>query len=123
FGLKDPFDKNMIVHFVDKQNNKNMFGKITWSDEGEFTINCGGPDVFRGVADSGHFKIEDKDGERSVDVQPVSNPNQFKWSHDGNYVARMSGDIISVYELPGMKLMDSRSIATERIVDFEWCPS
>lgn len=125
FGLKDPFDKNMIVHFVDKQNNKNLFGKITWSDDGqEFTINCGGPDVFRGICEGpGVFKIEDKAGYRQVEVRAVSNPNVFKWSHDGNYIARMGGDIISVYELPGMKLMDSRSIATERIVDFEWCPS
>lgn len=125
FGLKDPMEKNMIVHFVDKQTNKNMFGKITWSDDGqEFTINCGGGDVFRGICDEpGVFKIEDKAAYRQVEVRPVSNPNVLKWSHDGNYVARMSGDIISVYELPGMKLMDSRSIAAERVVDFEWCPN
>lgn len=48
----------------------------------------------------------------------------FKWSADDKYVARMNqGQSISVYELPGMSLLDRTSIKIEGIVDFEWAPA
>ncbi|KAH8120396.1 translation initiation factor eIF-3b [Phellopilus nigrolimitatus] len=47
----------------------------------------------------------------------------LKWSADDRYVARMTaGQQISVYELPGMGLLDKKSIKIEGVVDFEWCP-
>lgn len=54
----------------------------------------------------------------------------FKWSCDSKYVARLtqaqSGGpytSISVYELPGMGLLDKTSIKIEGVADFEWCPA
>lgn len=47
----------------------------------------------------------------------------LKWSADDRYVARVTpGQQISVYELPGMGLLDKKSIKIDGVVDFEWCP-
>ena len=47
----------------------------------------------------------------------------FKWSADEKYVARMKPqESISVYELPGMTLLDKHSIKIEGVMDFEWAP-
>ena len=47
----------------------------------------------------------------------------LKWSPDDRYVARITpGQQISVYELPGMGLLDKKSIKIEGVVDYEWCP-
>lgn len=47
----------------------------------------------------------------------------FKWSGDDRYLARITpGQAISVYETPGMGLLDKKSIKIEGVVDFEWCP-
>ena len=47
----------------------------------------------------------------------------LKWSPDDRYVARVTpGQQISVYELPGMGLLDKKSIKIEGVVDFEWRP-
>ena len=47
----------------------------------------------------------------------------LKWSPDDKFVARVTpGQMISVYELPGMGLYEKKSIKIEGVVDFEWCP-
>ncbi|KAH9825233.1 eukaryotic translation initiation factor 3 subunit 9 [Melampsora americana] len=47
----------------------------------------------------------------------------FKWSGDDRYLARITpGQAISVYETPGMGLLEKKSIKIEGVVDFEWCP-
>ena len=47
----------------------------------------------------------------------------LKWSGDSRYCARVTpGKGISVYELPGMGLLDQKSIRIDGVVDFEWCP-
>ena len=47
----------------------------------------------------------------------------LKWSPDDTYVARVTpGQQISVYELPGMGLLEKKSIKIEGVVDFDWCP-
>lgn len=47
----------------------------------------------------------------------------MKWSADDRYVARVTpGQQISVYELPGMGLLEKKSIKIDGVVDFEWCP-
>jgi len=50
-------------------------------------------------------------------------PPAFSWSHDGKYLARQGPDLISIYETPGMKLFEKRSLAAEGIADFQWSPS
>jgi translation initiation factor 3 subunit B len=55
-------------------------------------------------------------------VQATQEPNKLKWSPDGNYVARLAPDIISVYELPSMNLLDRRSFNAKDIQDFSWSP-
>lgn len=47
----------------------------------------------------------------------------LKWSGDDRYVGRVTpGQQISVYELPGMGLLDKKSIKIEGVIDFEWRP-
>jgi translation initiation factor 3 subunit B len=55
-------------------------------------------------------------------VTPMQEPNVLKWSADGKYVARLSPDIIQVYELPSMQLLEKKSIAAKDILDFCWSP-
>jgi len=49
-------------------------------------------------------------------------PPPFQWSHDDKYLARMGKDLISIYETPGMKLLDKRSLSAEGICEFQWSP-
>ncbi|KAJ1343537.1 hypothetical protein BSLG_001918 [Batrachochytrium salamandrivorans] len=49
----------------------------------------------------------------------------FKWSHDSEYIARMTPGAqgaISVYQLPDMGL-DKKSIKVENLQSFDWSPS
>jgi translation initiation factor 3 subunit B len=48
----------------------------------------------------------------------------FKWSADGQYVARMTpAESISVYQLPSMKLLDKAVIKIPGVQDFDWAPA
>ncbi|KAH6563275.1 hypothetical protein BASA50_002362 [Batrachochytrium salamandrivorans] len=50
----------------------------------------------------------------------------FKWSHDSEYIARMTPGAqgaISVYQLPDMGLLDKKSIKVENLQSFDWSPS
>jgi translation initiation factor 3 subunit B len=49
-------------------------------------------------------------------------PPPFLWSYDDNYLARMGNGLISIYELPSMRLLDKRSLAAEGICEFQWSP-
>ena len=55
-------------------------------------------------------------------MTPLQEPNRLKWSSDGKYLARLGPDMISVYELPEMTLLDKKSIAAKEILDFMWSP-
>eukprot|EP00598_Pedospumella_elongata_P000736 CAMPEP_0184967208 /NCGR_PEP_ID=MMETSP1098-20130426/659_1 /TAXON_ID=89044 /ORGANISM="Spumella elongata, Strain CCAP 955/1" /LENGTH=770 /DNA_ID=CAMNT_0027488627 /DNA_START=35 /DNA_END=2347 /DNA_ORIENTATION=+ len=55
-------------------------------------------------------------------VTPLQEPNRLKWSPDGQYVARLGSDIISVYTLPTMQLLDQKSIAAKEVLEFVWSP-
>ncbi len=58
--------------------------------------------------------IESKDGNTP--------PPPFQWSHDDVYLARVGKDLVSIYETPGMKLLDRRSLAADGIHEFQWSP-
>ncbi|KAJ3157787.1 Translation initiation factor 3 subunit b [Geranomyces variabilis] len=47
----------------------------------------------------------------------------FKWSYDDKYVARLAPGMISVYETPGMGLLDKKSIKVDDVQAFAWSPS
>ncbi|KAJ3130009.1 Translation initiation factor 3 subunit b [Physocladia obscura] len=50
----------------------------------------------------------------------------FKWSYDSKYIARITpgpDGAISVYETPGMGLLDKKSIKIENVKAFEWSPT
>jgi translation initiation factor 3 subunit B len=49
-------------------------------------------------------------------------PAPFLWSHDDKYIARMGSGLISIFETPGMRLLDKRSLAAEGIHEFQWSP-
>jgi translation initiation factor 3 subunit B len=55
-------------------------------------------------------------------VQPLQEPNRLKWSPNGQYVARLGCDIISIYSLPSMQLLDKKSLPALNSLDFVWCP-
>ena len=47
----------------------------------------------------------------------------LKWSHDGQYVARVTAQGLGIYELPSMALLDKKSIKVEGLRDFAWSPT
>ncbi|KAI8909825.1 eukaryotic translation initiation factor eIF2A-domain-containing protein [Gorgonomyces haynaldii] len=47
----------------------------------------------------------------------------FKWSFDEKYLARAQKGAISVYETPGMGLIDKKSIKIDQLQEFQWSPS
>ena len=52
----------------------------------------------------------------------MQEPNRLKWSPDGKYLARLSTDIISIYALPSMQLLDKKSLPALGALDFQWSP-
>jgi len=46
----------------------------------------------------------------------------FKWSSDGQFFATITGDNLSIYSTPSMKLLDNKKITVQNIRDFVWCP-
>jgi translation initiation factor 3 subunit B len=49
-------------------------------------------------------------------------PPPFLWSHDDKYLARMGHGLISIFETPSMRLLDKKSLLTEKIHEFQWSP-
>lgn len=83
----------------------------------------------KSVEDTGYdllFTIEEGNVEHtdipSKSVNAAQDPNKLKWSPDGKYVARLGPDIISVFELPSMNLLDKKSIAARDVLDFTFSP-
>lgn len=59
----------------------------------------------------------------------TSAPHQFKWSFDDSFIARLgkdkagTGDVITVYELPSMGLLDKKSLRADGAREFHWSPA
>ncbi|KAG0145988.1 hypothetical protein CROQUDRAFT_657918 [Cronartium quercuum f. sp. fusiforme G11] len=110
---------------------------VTWSDQPiELPSDPQAPPVFT-EDDEGHsIAVWEVSTGKLLRTFPVLNPQpgeegvrikfqwpMFKWSGDDRYLARLTpGQAISVYETPGMGLLDKKSIKIEGVVDFEWCP-
>jgi translation initiation factor 3 subunit B len=47
----------------------------------------------------------------------------LKWNKDGEYFARMSDSLISVYQTPSFGLLDKKSIVVKEVKDLSWCPT
>lgn len=47
----------------------------------------------------------------------------FLWSHDDKYLARLNENQISVYQTPGMGLVDKKSIKLPHVRNFAWSPT
>jgi len=47
----------------------------------------------------------------------------FKWSHDGNYIARVIENAIAVHCVPSMDLLDKKSIKAPGVKEFSWSPT
>merc|ERR1711871_360679 len=56
-------------------------------------------------------------------VQPMQDMNRLKWSPDGKYLARLGCDLIQIYEMPSVTLLDRRSLGAKDVLDFQWSPS
>lgn len=46
----------------------------------------------------------------------------YRWSHDGQFVAKRGTDVISVYETPSMKLVGNKSLKAISVNNFFWSP-
>lgn len=55
-------------------------------------------------------------------VQALQEPNRFKWSSDGQYLARLGVGIIQIYQVPQMQLLEKKSLAAKDLLDFIWSP-
>lgn len=60
-------------------------------------------------------------GEKDEVVQGLLTP--FKWSANDQYIARRGKDVISIYELPSMKLLEKKSLRADGVHDFFWSPT
>ena len=118
FELKNPLDVRFQVQATvlvtmpnDKRVEKVIRGRVK---------------SYEGDSSGGVFTIEEDktvwENVPSDKVQPVQEPNRFKWSSDGKYLARLGCDLISVYTLPSMTLLDKKSIAAKDVLDFTWAP-
>jgi translation initiation factor 3 subunit B len=112
---------------------------VTWSEEPldnyENHANPALRDVFGPDDEGNQFVIWDVKTTRVLRTFPADKPvigddgpkqmtwPAFKWSPDDAFVARCNvGSAIAVYELPGMGLLDKKSVKIDGVQDFEWCP-
>lgn len=119
FALKNPLEAKFQVKAtvdVKTKDNKSTVEKVIRGRIVSYT-----PD-----SNEGYFTIEEgNDKYERVPfnkVEPLQEPNKFKWSSDGKYIARIGADIIQVYTLPDMTLLNQKSIPTKDVVDFAWSP-
>lgn len=118
FDLKNPLDPKFQVSASiwvgeeAKRTQRTIRGRIisyNWNDArgvGEFTIQEG---------NTVHKEV-------THDVTPIQEPNRLKWSPDGNYVARLGCDIITVYDMPSMQILEKKSLAAKDVLEFVWSP-
>ncbi|POW06563.1 hypothetical protein PSHT_10300 [Puccinia striiformis] len=111
---------------------------VTWSDQPiELPTDPQAPQVFSEDDEGNSIAVWEVVTGKLLRTFPVITPSSeeeggarikfqwpmFKWSGDDHYLARVTpGQAISVYETPGMGLLDKKSIKIEGVVDFEWCP-
>lgn len=111
---------------------------VTWSEEplGNFEnhANAALRETFGPDDEGNQFVIWDVKTQRVLrtfaadqSAQAEGRPQQawpiFRFSPDDAYVARAQvGSAIQIYELPGMGLLDKKSVKIEGVQDFEWCP-
>lgn len=126
FELKNPLEAKFQVQAVieEKPSDKDL-AKDKNAKKTERVIR-GRIRSYEGDSDRGFFTIEEgntvHENVPSQKVTPIQEPNRLKWSPDGNYVARLGCDLISVYCLPSMTLLDKKSIAAKDVLDFVWSP-
>ncbi|KAF4519210.1 hypothetical protein B566_EDAN013504, partial [Ephemera danica] len=60
---------------------------------------------------------------RSFPVEGTTIWPIFRWSPDDKYFAKISTDMLSVYETPSFGLLDKKSIKITGIRDFAWSPT
>lgn len=122
FELKNPLDPKFQVSFSvwvgddAKRTQRVARGRVVsyeWNDMrgvGEFSIQEG---------NTLHKEVtHDSDSK----VTPMMEPNRLKWSPDGKYVARLGCDIITVYEMPSMQILEKKSLAAKDVLEFCWSP-
>jgi translation initiation factor 3 subunit B len=119
FKLKNPLDENFQVQAVVYEEKAGKKEKVERVMRGRVV-------KYEGDSNGGSFEILEgnvthKDIASDL-VKAVQEPNRLKWSADGKYLARLGCDIIQVYELPSMTLLDKKSIAAKDVLDFTWSP-
>mmetsp|Transcript_20849 Transcript_20849/g.35345 ORF Transcript_20849/g.35345 Transcript_20849/m.35345 type:complete len:781 (+) Transcript_20849:34-2376(+) len=123
FELKNPVDlKFQVQAIIPPSQDANPNSKAKRTDQ----VVRGRVKAYEGDSSGGLFTIEEgntiHEKVPSDKVSPLQEPNRLKWSPDGQYLARLGCDIISVYKLPSMQLLDQKSIAAKDVLDFVWSP-
>lgn len=64
---------------------------------------------------------------KSVKLGHDESFQNFKWSHDSKYLARLKGDILIIYETPDFKMLydstvNKRHPLTDKVTSYEWFP-
>ena len=121
FDLKSPLDAKFHVEAMIMPKDDDMKGKggakrierAVRGRIGDYNPENRTYKVIEGTLE--HVVHEDK-------IRPLQDPNKLKWSHCGKYVARIGCDIITVYELPSMQILESKSILAKDVLDFSWSP-
>jgi translation initiation factor 3 subunit B len=123
YELKNPLDPKYQVQATiwvgddAKRTQRLVRGRVVsydWNDAkgvGEFTL------------EEGHTIHKEITHDSDHKVTPMMEPNRLKWSPDGSYVARLGCDIITVYDVPSMTILDKKSLAAKDVLEFVWCPS
>ena len=126
FDLVNPVGKKFQVEAVVTEEKAMGKSKVTGEDKGSKKVDR----LMRGrvvEVDSNCFTIREDNGAEHViakdQVRPLQDPNRLKWSPDGKYVAKIGVDVISVYQLPEMVLLDRKSIPAPNVLDFQWSPA
>lgn len=118
FSKRSPFEPKFQVQVTisEEKNGKKTERAVRGRVKGTLQENERGDLVY--LIEDGNSVVEAP----AKTVSATQDPNKLKWSADGNYVARLAPDIISVYELPSMNLLDRRSFNAKDIQDFSWSP-
>lgn len=126
FDVKSSLDPKFQVEATVTEDKSLGKSKFTGEDKGSKKVDR----VMRGRVVNFHancFTIREDTGAEHVIgqdlVRPLQDPNHMKWSPDGKYLAKIGVDVITVYQLPEMTILDRKSIAAPNVLDFQWSPN
>jgi len=124
FPLRSPLDKKLFAQAVIQIEDPRTFKKIEKTVRGKIK------DFDRDMYSIEEGNVVHERIEASA-IKAMQDPNKLKWSADGQFFARVSADMISIYRINNtpaspqdskVELLDSKSFAAQDVLDFVWSP-